>query len=96
MVVVLSVVMWLWLWSRYIVPLHYHLLLHPDLTSLTFSGSVRILVLFQNDTNWVVLHSKGLTVTAATVLDQNMAHLSDQVGPSVTSPDRKTDRQTDR
>ncbi|XP_067083811.1 LOW QUALITY PROTEIN: endoplasmic reticulum aminopeptidase 2-like [Osmerus mordax] len=73
-------------WSRlrlpgYIVPLHYHLLLHPDLTSLTFSGSVRIQVLVQNDTNWVVLHSKGLTVTAATVLDQNMAHLSDQVLP---------------
>lgn len=64
---------------RYIVPLHYHILLHPNLTSLSFTGSVQIQIDVQNNTNWVVLHSKGLQITKATVLDQNLAHLSDQV-----------------
>lgn len=64
---------------RYIVPLHYRLLLHPNLTSLSFKGSVQIQIDVQNNTNWVVLHSKGLKILHATVLDQNFAHLSDQV-----------------
>uniref|UniRef100_A0A669BIX0 Aminopeptidase n=1 Tax=Oreochromis niloticus TaxID=8128 RepID=A0A669BIX0_ORENI len=71
-------------WSRlrlpkYIIPLHYHLLLHPNLTSLSFTGSVQIQIDVQNNTNWVVLHSKGLQISKATILDQNLAHLSDQV-----------------
>uniref|UniRef100_A0A8C4I353 Aminopeptidase n=1 Tax=Dicentrarchus labrax TaxID=13489 RepID=A0A8C4I353_DICLA len=64
---------------RYIIPLHYHLLLHPNLTSLSFTGSVQIQIDVQNNTNWVVLHSKGLQISKATILDQNLAHLSDQV-----------------
>lgn len=68
---------------RYIVPLHYHLLLHPNLTSLSFKGSVQIQIDVQNNTNWVVLHSKGLNILQATVLDQDLAHLSDQVGLNV-------------
>lgn len=68
---------------RYIVPLHYHLLLHPDFTSLSFQGSVQIQIDVQNNTNWVVLHSKGLKVLQATVLDQDSAHLSEQVGENV-------------
>ncbi|KAM6965333.1 endoplasmic reticulum aminopeptidase 2 [Aplochiton taeniatus] len=73
-------------WSRlrlpgYIVPLHYHLLLHPNLTSLSFTGSVHIQVHVQNDTNWVVLHSKGLRISTATILDQNATHLSDRALP---------------
>lgn len=65
--------------SRYIVPLHYQLLLHPNLTTLTFKGSVQIEIDVRNNTNWVVLHSKGLQIVKATVLDQDFAHLSDQV-----------------
>lgn len=64
---------------RYIIPLHYHLLLHPNLTSLSFTGSVQIQIDVQNNTNWVVLHSKGLQISKATIVDQNLAHLSDQV-----------------
>uniref|UniRef100_A0A667XWA7 Aminopeptidase n=1 Tax=Myripristis murdjan TaxID=586833 RepID=A0A667XWA7_9TELE len=64
---------------RYIIPLHYHLHLHPNLTTLSFSGSVRIQIHVENNTNWVVLHSKGLQISKATVLDENLAHLSDQV-----------------
>ncbi|XP_014016590.1 endoplasmic reticulum aminopeptidase 2 [Salmo salar] len=71
---------------EYIVPLHYHLLLHPNLTILSYIGTVRIELQVQNNTNWVVLHSKGLRITTATVLDQNLAHLSDQVLPVLHNP----------
>uniref|UniRef100_A0A8C1HKD3 Aminopeptidase n=1 Tax=Cyprinus carpio carpio TaxID=630221 RepID=A0A8C1HKD3_CYPCA len=71
-------------WSKvrlpnYIVPVHYHLLIHPNLTTLKFSGSVKIEIDVKNNTNWVVLHSKNLKIFTATVLDENEAHLSDKV-----------------
>uniref|UniRef100_A0A8C3GB40 Aminopeptidase n=1 Tax=Cyclopterus lumpus TaxID=8103 RepID=A0A8C3GB40_CYCLU len=71
---------------RYIIPLHYHLLLHPNLTSLSFTGSVQIQIDVQNNTNWVVLHSKGLRISKATIVNQNLAHLSDQVLPVLHNP----------
>uniref|UniRef100_A0A3B3V5P3 Aminopeptidase n=1 Tax=Poecilia latipinna TaxID=48699 RepID=A0A3B3V5P3_9TELE len=71
---------------RYIVPLHYHLLLHPNLTTLSFTGTVQIQIDVQNNTNWVVLHSKGLQISKATILDQNLNHLSDQVLPVLHNP----------
>ncbi|MED6262878.1 Endoplasmic reticulum aminopeptidase 2, partial [Ataeniobius toweri] len=71
---------------RYIVPLHYHLLLHPNLTTLSFTGTVQIQIDVQNNTNWVVLHSKGLQISKATILDHNLAHLSDQVLPVLHNP----------
>ncbi|KAK2911697.1 hypothetical protein QQF64_027515 [Cirrhinus molitorella] len=71
-------------WSKvrlpnYIVPVHYHLLIHPNLTTLMFNGSVKIEIDVKNNTNWVVLHSKNLKIFTATVLDENEAHLSDKV-----------------
>ncbi|ROL42500.1 Endoplasmic reticulum aminopeptidase 2 [Anabarilius grahami] len=71
-------------WSKmrlpnYIVPVHYHLLIHPNLTTLRFNGSVKIEIDVKNNTNWVVLHSKSLKIFTATVLDEHEAHLSDKV-----------------
>ncbi|XP_035494571.1 endoplasmic reticulum aminopeptidase 2 [Scophthalmus maximus] len=71
---------------RYIIPLHYRLFLHPNLTSLSFTGSVQIQIDVQNNTNWVVLHSKGLQISKATILNQNFTHLSDQVLPVLHNP----------
>lgn len=71
---------------RYIIPLHYDLHLHPNLTSLSFTGSVQIQIDVQNNTNWVVLHSKGLKISKATILDQNLTHLSDKVLPVLHHP----------
>uniref|UniRef100_A0A671VTL7 Aminopeptidase n=1 Tax=Sparus aurata TaxID=8175 RepID=A0A671VTL7_SPAAU len=71
---------------RYIIPLHYRLLLHPNITNLSFTGSVQIQIDVQNNTNWVVLHSKGLRISMATILDQNLAHLSDKVLPVLHNP----------
>ncbi|KAK1893011.1 Endoplasmic reticulum aminopeptidase 2 [Dissostichus eleginoides] len=71
---------------RYIIPLHYDLHLHPNLTSLSFTGTVQIQIDVQNNTNWVVLHSKGLKISKATILDQNLTHLSDKVLPVLHHP----------
>ncbi|XP_008335053.1 endoplasmic reticulum aminopeptidase 2 [Cynoglossus semilaevis] len=71
---------------RYVIPLHYRLLLHPNLTSLSFTGSVQIQIAVQNNTNWIVLHSKGLQISRATILDQNLSPLSDQVLPVLYKP----------
>ncbi|XP_053277343.1 endoplasmic reticulum aminopeptidase 2 [Pleuronectes platessa] len=71
---------------RYIIPLQYDLFLHPNLTTLSFTGSVRIQIDVQNNTNWVVLHSKGLQIFKATILNQNLVHLSDQVLPVLHNP----------
>lgn len=70
-------------WSKvrlpnYIVPVHYHLLIHPNLTTLSFTGSVKIEIDVKNNTNWVVLHSKNLKIYTATVLDEHEAHLSEK------------------
>lgn len=71
---------------RYITPLHYRLSLHPNLTSLSFNGSVQIQIDVQNNTNWVVLHSKGLQISTATILDHNLMLLSERVLPVLHNP----------
>uniref|UniRef100_A0A3Q3X6N4 Aminopeptidase N-like N-terminal domain-containing protein n=1 Tax=Mola mola TaxID=94237 RepID=A0A3Q3X6N4_MOLML len=53
-------------YHRYIIPLHYNLLLQPNFISLSFKDSVSIQI-------------GGLQVTNATVLNQNHTHLSKQV-----------------
>ena len=49
-------------------PLHYELLIHPNLTSLDFSGSVKIQMEVHEETNTIVLHSKDLNITKAALL----------------------------
>ncbi|XP_064152815.1 endoplasmic reticulum aminopeptidase 2-like isoform X1 [Anguilla rostrata] len=51
-----------------VVPKHYDLSIHPNLTNLNFTGSVRISVDVEQDTSYIVLHSKGLDITTATIL----------------------------
>ncbi|XP_071436396.1 leucyl-cystinyl aminopeptidase isoform X1 [Pithys albifrons albifrons] len=50
-----------------VVPLHYDLVLHPNLTTLKFAGSVNIVVKILQVTQKIVLHSSGLNITKATV-----------------------------
>ncbi|MBN3301040.1 ERAP2 aminopeptidase, partial [Amia calva] len=59
-------------WSQvrlpnHVIPVHYHLSIHPNLTTLNFTGSVRIEIDVQNDTDSVILHSKGLQILRATI-----------------------------
>ncbi|XP_074021932.1 endoplasmic reticulum aminopeptidase 1-like [Numenius arquata] len=50
-----------------VVPLHYRLLIHPNLTTLTFAGTAAIEVKVARQTGAVVLHSKRLQIARATV-----------------------------
>ncbi|XP_030647207.1 endoplasmic reticulum aminopeptidase 1b [Chanos chanos] len=52
------------------VPLHYDLLIHPNLTSLDFTGSVKIRLEVKEDTRTIILHSKDLLISKATLLNQ--------------------------
>lgn len=56
-----------------ISPLHYNLLIHPNLTSLDFTGSVQIQIEVLQDTKTVILHSKNLQISSARLLDANIA-----------------------
>ncbi|KAF5893715.1 endoplasmic reticulum aminopeptidase 1-like, partial [Clarias magur] len=46
-------------------PFHYTLLIHPNLTSLDFTGSVKIRVDVLQDTHTIVLHAKQLNISRA-------------------------------
>lgn len=71
---------------RYILPVHYHLLVHPDFSNFRFSGSVQIEINVQNNTNWIVLHSKNLNISKATIFGHNLTRFSDQPLPVLYNP----------
>ena len=47
-----------------VIPLHYDLLIHPNLTSLDFVASEKIEVLVRDATQFIILHSKDTPVLA--------------------------------
>ncbi|KAG9487986.1 hypothetical protein GDO78_007666 [Eleutherodactylus coqui] len=49
--------------QKYIIPLHYDLSLHPNLTTLTFTGLAKITIAVTQQTSFVILHSKHLSIT---------------------------------
>ncbi|XP_075864317.1 endoplasmic reticulum aminopeptidase 2 isoform X1 [Microcebus murinus] len=50
-----------------VTPLHYDLLIHPNLTSLDFVASEKIEVLARAATQFIILHSKDLEIKDATL-----------------------------
>uniref|UniRef100_A0A673WVM3 Aminopeptidase n=1 Tax=Salmo trutta TaxID=8032 RepID=A0A673WVM3_SALTR len=46
-------------------PIHYDLLVHPNLTSLDFTGAVQIQLQVFEDTSTIILHSKDLQIAKA-------------------------------
>ncbi|XP_069483770.1 endoplasmic reticulum aminopeptidase 1 [Ambystoma mexicanum] len=51
----------------HVVPLYYELLIHPNLTTLTFTGTTKIGLTIKRSTNAIVLHSKHLEITSAAI-----------------------------
>lgn len=49
-------------------PLHYDLTIHPNLTTLDFTGVVRIQLEVHNDTGLIVLHANRMRITEALLL----------------------------
>lgn len=54
-------------------PVHYDLLIHPNLTFLSFAGRVQIQLDVQQDTKFVFLHSKNLHISEAALLQTDGA-----------------------
>ncbi|KAJ8405602.1 hypothetical protein AAFF_G00315820 [Aldrovandia affinis] len=53
-------------------PVHYDLLIYPNLTSMTFEGKVSITVEIVDDTSKVVLHASDMKITKAIVQDKEV------------------------
>ncbi|XP_061117725.1 leucyl-cystinyl aminopeptidase [Conger conger] len=53
-------------------PVHYDLLMHPNLTTMTFQGKISITVETTEDTSKVVLHASDMKITKATFQDQEV------------------------
>ncbi|XP_035234525.1 leucyl-cystinyl aminopeptidase [Anguilla anguilla] len=53
-------------------PVHYDLLIHPNLTDMTFQGKVSITVEIAEDTKTVVLHAADMKVTRAMFQDKEI------------------------
>lgn len=49
-------------------PLHYDLSIHPNLTTLDFSGVARILLEVHEDTSTIVLHAKQMQISDVVLL----------------------------
>ncbi|CAB1322402.1 unnamed protein product [Coregonus sp. 'balchen'] len=55
-------------------PIHYDLLVHPNLTSLDFTGAVQIQLQVFEDTSTIILHSKELQIAKAELLAPEAFH----------------------
>ncbi|KAL8203602.1 UNVERIFIED_CONTAM: Endoplasmic reticulum aminopeptidase 1, partial [Gekko kuhli] len=52
---------------KHVVPIHYDLLIHPNLTTLTFTGVAKIEITVLQQTSSIILHSKYLHISKATI-----------------------------
>lgn len=52
---------------KHVVPVHYDLLIHPNLTTLTFMGFAKIEIVVHQQTSSIILHSKYLHIAKATI-----------------------------
>lgn len=58
-----------------VVPTHYDIVLHPDLITMKFSGSVQITVKILQVTSHIILHSSKLNITKVTLASSSSNQL---------------------
>uniref|UniRef100_A0A7M4EC71 Aminopeptidase n=1 Tax=Crocodylus porosus TaxID=8502 RepID=A0A7M4EC71_CROPO len=56
---------------RVIVPLHYDLCIHPDLSTFHFTGQETIEIFVRTNTSFIILHSKDLEITSSVLLSKD-------------------------
>ncbi|XP_024062468.1 endoplasmic reticulum aminopeptidase 2 [Terrapene carolina triunguis] len=54
-----------------VVPIQYDLCVHPNLTTVHFTGLERIEIFVRENTRFIILHSKGLEITSAVLLPKD-------------------------
>ncbi|XP_062985643.1 endoplasmic reticulum aminopeptidase 1 [Elgaria multicarinata webbii] len=59
---------------KHVVPVHYDLLIHPNLTTLTFTGLTKIEITVTQQTSSIILHSKYLQIAKATIQGATESH----------------------
>ncbi|XP_068941248.1 endoplasmic reticulum aminopeptidase 1 isoform X2 [Petaurus breviceps papuanus] len=62
----------------YILPVHYNLLIHANLTTLTFSGATEVEITVNQPTSSIILHSQHLQITKATLREKSQDNAAEQ------------------
>uniref|UniRef100_A0A4X2KH17 Aminopeptidase n=2 Tax=Vombatus ursinus TaxID=29139 RepID=A0A4X2KH17_VOMUR len=55
----------------YILPIHYNLMIHANLTTLTFLGVTEVEIIVNQPTSFIILHSQHLQITKATLQEKS-------------------------
>lgn len=58
-----------------IIPLRYNLVLHPNMTTLFLRGQMEVLFTVVQETNYIVLHGKNISLTLLMIRDRNEREL---------------------
>ncbi|XP_074138121.1 endoplasmic reticulum aminopeptidase 1 isoform X2 [Sminthopsis crassicaudata] len=61
-----------------IFPVHYDLMIHANLTTLTFLGTTEIEITINQSTSFIILHSQNLQITKATLREKSQDKTAEQ------------------
>nr|XP_033770557.1 endoplasmic reticulum aminopeptidase 1 [Geotrypetes seraphini] len=70
----------------HIIPVHYDLLIHPNLTMLTFTGSTKIEITVKQETSFIIIHSKHLEIFQASIRSTKRGNLSERALELLENP----------
>ncbi|XP_020864713.2 endoplasmic reticulum aminopeptidase 1 [Phascolarctos cinereus] len=63
---------------NYIFPIHYNLMIHANLTTLTFSGATEVEIIVNQPSSFIVMHSQRLQITKATLREKSQDNRVEQ------------------